>query len=558
MYDKRIAYFSMGSGIYNDLLTYGGGLEILAGDMIKEVMDHPTRYPMTFFHILWKKGYSLQRVNERGEVTDHEPQGNAWEKYLEDTGKEVEVSIFGKPVAVKIWKLKNGPVYYLDTDMEKNGEFCNITHFLYGGAWDHAEKERIAQEIVLGIGGVRAIDALGLHIDGYHYNDGHPAFVGLELISQRMKFYQATEPNMTEDERFQRAWRHVKERTAFTTHTNVPAGNESHSVDLLMEVGANAGLTHAQLERIGGNPFGMTVASLRLASRANGVSRLQVKAAKKMWSWVDGAPDIVAITNGVHPGTWWDPEIKKAFEAGNTLDIYYAHEACKSKLIQEVYKRTGVKFRAESLLIGFARRATEYKRWNLIFRDREHFEELVKNDDIQIVFAGKAHRADGAGKGFISEIYQLSQQYPNNVVFVEGYDIALAQKLVSGSDIWINNPRLLQEASGTSGIKSAMNGTLNLSTLDGWWPEAAYDGVNGFNIGIEFNEEFGKLDNEAQDDHDAKALLNALEHKVLPAYADKVLWTNMMHASIMTSVKQYSTGRMLDEYFVNLYNNLKS
>lgn len=551
MYEKRIAYFSMGSGIYNDLLTYGGGLEILAGDMIKEVMDNQKLYPITFFHILWKKGYSMQRVNERGEVTDHEPQGNAWERYLEDTGKEVEVSIFGKPVAVKIWKLKNGPVYYLDTDMEKNGEFCNITHYLYGGAWNHAEKERIAQEIVLGIGGVRAIDALGLQIDGYHYNDGHPAFAGLELISQRMEHYRLHESGMSDEERFQRAWRHVKDRTAFTTHTNVPAGNESHSVDLLMEVGANAGLTHAQLERIGGNPFGMTVASLRLASMANGVSRLQVMAAKDMWHWVDGAPNFIAITNGVHPGTWWNPSIKQAFEAKSVQGIYGAHEHCKADLIKEIKLRTGVQFRQESILIAFARRATEYKRWNLIFREKARFEYLIKTYDMQIVFTGKAHRHDTSGKGFISEIYHLSKQYPNNVVFLEGYNIELAQKLVAGADVWLNNPRVPLEACGTSGMKAAMNGTLNVSTLDGWWREAAYHGVNGFNIG---NGEFGS---NFQDENDAKALMHVLKYEVLPTYENKPIWMNMMYASIMMA-KQYSTGRMVEEYFVNLYNYLKS
>lgn len=221
----------------------------------------------------------------------------------------------------------------MDTDLDKNGDLCNITHHLYGGAWDHADKERIAQEIVLGIGGVRAIDALGLEIDGYHYNDGHPAFAGLELISKRMEFYRQKEPGHSEEDYFKRAWRHVKERTAFTSHTNVPAGNESHSIDLMMEVGANAGLTYEQLQRIGGNPFGMTVASLRLASMANGVSRIQVMAAKDMWHWVDGSPNFIAITNGVHPGTWWDYDIRKSFEYCDIEGVYRSHQHCKLKLI---------------------------------------------------------------------------------------------------------------------------------------------------------------------------------------------------------------------------------
>lgn len=548
MYSKKIAYFSMGSGIYNDLLTYGGGLEILAGDMIKEVIDSNGKYPMTFFHLLWKKGYTLQSVNENGEVIDYEPTNNNWQKYLIDTGKTVSVRIFQSDVIVKIWKLKNGPVYYLDTDIPENKGFCNITHHLYGGAWDHPEKERIAQEIVLGVGGVRAIQALGLLIDGYHYNDGHPAFVGVELISQRMKHYRNVYPEMSENDRFLRAWKYVKERTAFTTHTNVPAGNESHSINLLMEVGANVDLSYEQMETIGGNPFGMTVASLRLASMANGVSRIQVLAAKDMWHFVKEAPNIIAITNGVHKPTWQDRRIAEAFKNLDIDGIYEAHKICKKELVDIINERIDGHFDENRLLIAFARRATEYKRWNLIFRDKKKFEHLIEKYNIQIVFAGKAHRHDSSGKSFISEVYHLSKKYPNNVVFLEGYDIALAQKLVSGADIWLNNPRVPLEACGTSGMKAAMNGVLNFSTLDGWWREADMHGINGWNIG---NGEY------YQDESDSKYLIHTLETEVLSTYSRPEIWKNKMFASIVTS-EQYTTTRMVEEYYVNLYNYLKS
>lgn len=553
MYTKKIAYFSMGSGIYNDLLTYSGGLEILAGDMIKEVMDNQSLYPMTFFHILWKKGYSLQRMLENGEVMDEEPQGNAWAEYLQDTGKKVLVKIFGRDVAVKVWKLKNGPVYYLDTDLEENGDLCNITHHLYGGAWDNSEKERIAQEIVLGIGGIRAIEALGLEIDGYHYNDGHPAFAGIELISKMIKKFKAEEPHLNDEQLFANALKYVKNRTAFTTHTNVPAGNESHSVELLMEVGANVDLNYDQMVKIGGNPFGMTVASLRLSSMANGVSRIQVLAAKDMWHWVKEAPNIIAITNGVHKGTWQNPGIAKAFKAKNIDGVYNAHQECKKELVQIINERTGKNFREDKFLIAFARRATEYKRWDLIFRKRRSFEVLIEKYGVQIVFAGKAHRHDREGKRFLSEIYHLSKKYPNNVVFLEGYNIELAQKLVAGADIWLNNPRVPLEACGTSGMKAAMNGTLNVSTLDGWWREAAMHGINGWNIG-----NVADAGNMFQDENDAKSLMNVLTYEVLPAYNNLPVWKNMMFASIVTSNYQYSTSRMVEEYYVNLYNYLKS
>lgn len=551
MYTKRIAYFSMGSGIYNDMRTYGGGLELLAGDMIWEVIDQNGKFPMYFFHILWKKGYSQQHLTENGDVIDEDPSVNNWQDYVEDTGKKVYVTIYNRKVWLKIWKLKAGPVYYLDAELEENGDFANITNHLYGGSWDNDEKERIAQEIVLGVGGVRAIEALELEVDGYHYNDGHPAFAGLELISQRMELYKASNIDMTDEEMFERAWKHVKARTAFTTHTNVPAGNESHSVDLMMEIGANVGLTKEQVVRIGGNPFGMTVASLKLSSMANGVSRIQVLAAKDMWHWVENAPNIIAITNGVNKRRWQDTRIANAFECNDVLALREAHEKCKSELIAMIKERSGIEFDQNKIIITFARRATEYKRWNLIFRERERFEFLIKECGIQLVFAGKAHRKDVQGKGFITEIYQLSKMYPQNIVFLEGYDIDLAKILVRGSDIWLNNPRVPLEACGTSGMKAAINGTLNLSTLDGWWREAAIDEVNGWNIGD------GATDGGFQDEKDAKSLMHVLKYKVIPVYQDRRTWNNMMFASIVTA-NQYTTGRMVEEYYTNLYNYLKT
>ena len=321
---------------------------------------------------------------------------------------------------------------------------------------------------------------------------------------------------------------------------------------MLIELGANVDLTRAELEKIGGEPnFGMTVASLRLASMANGVSRIQVLAARDMWHWIEEAPNIIAITNGVHKGTWQDDDIGSAFCKNDVKGIYEAHTRCKKELLRIINERTGVEFKEDRILIAFARRATEYKRWNLIFREKERFEFLIKNYDIQLVFAGKSHRNDTSGKKFISDVYYLSKQYPNNVVFLEGYDISLAQKLVSGANVWLNNPRVPLEACGTSGMKAAMNGTLNLSTLDGWWREAAIHGVNGWNIGD------GNPNSLFHDEDDAKSLMRVLKYEVIPAYENKDVWANMMYASIVTA-NQYSTSRMVEEYYVNLYNYLKT
>lgn len=553
MYTKKVAYFSMGSGIHNDFLTYSGGLEILAGDMIKEVIDSYPLHPITFFHLLWKKGYAYQRILANGEVIDVEPTNNNWEQYVEDTGKKVHVKIFGHDVAVKIWKLKEGPVYYLDTDLDENHGFHNITHHLYGGAWDNSAKERIAQEIVLGIGGVRAIEALGLEIDGYHYNDGHPAFAGIELISQRMDYYRTMKPGLTENGCFEHALKYVKDRTVFTTHTNVPAGNESHNVDLLMEVGANSGLTREQMVKIGGDPFGMTVASLKLSSKANGVSRIQTLAAKKMWAGVDTAPDIIAITNGVHRRTWQDSDIGKAFMACNLDGIYNAHQSRKQEVLDLVYEKTGVRFKLDKLTIIFARRGTEYKRGDLIAREEAMLDYLINTHGIQIIYAGKAHRDDKDGKAIIGWMGKISKKYPNNIVYLEGYDIDMAQDLVSGGDIWLNNPRYLNEACGTSGMKGAMNGTLNLTTADGWCREGIIHGVNGWIIGDAKVEE-----SWLQDQKDAKSLMDLLINEIVPMYhGDKQHWKQMMFASIAMSIYQYSTTRMVEEYEVNLYNHIK-
>lgn len=546
MYTKKVAYFSMGTGIYSDFLTYGGGLEILAGDMLKGVMDSNGLYPMTFIHILWKKGYVAQKINEDGTVRNEDPDFNNWEEYLIDTGKNVFVKIFNEDVKLKIWKLKNGPAYFLDADIPENNHFRNITWYLYGGAWDDREKERIAQEIVLGIGGVRALKELGISVDYYHYNDGHPAFAGLELISQFIN--ETNFENKSGKELFNEAFMRVKKMTRFTTHTNVPAGNESHSISVMVEVGATLDLTYDQVKKIGGEPFNMTVASLNLSARANGVSRLQVLAAREMWKDVEYLPPIIAITNGVHPGTWRSRELENAFNRANIDRIYNIHLLNKRVLIEYINKTKGVNFKECNLTIAFARRATEYKRWLLIFKDRENFEKLIFKYNIQFVFAGKSHRYDTDGQKFIAEVNKISKVFPNNVVFLEGYDISLAQKLVSGVDIWQNNPRVPFEACGTSGMKAAMCGVLNVSTADGWWREGCVENVSGWTVPTPSNQ----MTQDEVDEADAKNLLHIYDSIVVHEFRDRELWARKMFAAMVMS-QQYTTSRMIEEYFVNLY-----
>lgn len=549
MYTKKVAYFSMGTGIYSDLLTYGGGLEILAGDMLKGVIDSNGLYPMTFVHILWKKGYVTQKINDDCTVRNEDPAFNNWKEYLVDTGKTVTVRIFYADIIVKIWKLKTGPAYFLDTDIPENGEFRNITWYLYGGAWHNAEKERIAQEIVLGIGGVRALQALDIDVDYYHFNDGHPAFAGFELISQAMKAFRNADGVISDTSLFDKVLASVKKKIRFTTHTNVPAGNESHSIATMSEVGATLDLSYEQIRRIGGgDSLNMTVASLNLSARANGVSRLQVLAARDMWKNVEFLPPIIAITNGVHTGTWRNSKLSEAFARSDLQQIYDIHQQNKKELIDYINNAKGVHFKESNLTIAFARRATEYKRWLLIFKDKKAFENLIIKHGIQFVFAGKSHRYDYDGQHFIQAVNRIAKEYPDNVVFLEGYDISLASKLVAGADIWQNNPRVPLEACGTSGMKAAMNGVLNVSTADGWWREGCVENVSGWTVPTPDSN----LSQEEVDEADAKNLVNIYDTIVAHEYEDRELWSRKMFASMVMS-EQYCASRMIEEYFVNLY-----
>ena len=280
---------------------------------------------------------------------------------------------------------------------------------------------------------------------------------------------------------FHEAWGATREEVVFTTHTPVPAGNEYHDHGLLQYMGAYNGLNYEQMELLGGDPFGMTVAGLRLSMVANGVAKLHGITSRNMWSDIDDAAPIIAITNGVHQKTWQDEGIRKA--AGSHLALWRAHMAAKRRLLKAIQERTGAQLDERKLLIGFARRAAAYKRSDLIFQRPDVIEPLLQSGQVQIVFAGKAHPDDRAGQSIISHLVQMAARFPNSVVFIPNYDMEIARLLVSGCDVWLNNPQRPLEASGTSGIKAAMNGVLNLSILDGWWPEGCWHGSTGWQIG---------------------------------------------------------------------------
>jgi len=347
---------------------------------------------------------------------------------------------------------------------------------------------------------------------------------------------------------FEAAWKKTRKEVVFTTHTPVIQGNESHPLRRLQYMGAHLGMTQKQLKALGGDPFNMTVAALRLSKKANAVAQLHGATAKKMWRKVKGRSKIIAITNGIHLPTWVDSEMLRA--AKKDGDLWGRHVKNKKALIRFVKQRTGVKLDSRKLLIGFSRRAVPYKRSDLIFSKSKVVSPLLKSGKIQIIFSGKTHPLDDNGKEIVANLVAMMRKFPQSVVYLENYDMTIGRHLTRGADVWLNNPRRPKEASGTSGMKAAMNGVLNCSILDGWWPEACQHGVNGWQFGDAYeNENEKKLDA-----HDRDALYKILLEEVLPTYYDdRPKWVKMMKASIQSTREAFSVKRMLEEYYALLY-----
>ena len=530
----KVAYFCMEYGLDDRFKAYAGGLGILAGDYIKGAKDHD--FPIVGIGIKWKQGYTAQRIGPDGKPYDS--YHNYEYDFLKDTGVSVNVTIRETEVTCKVWLLEefgNAPLYLLDTDIPDNPDSWT-TGQLYG--W--FGEERIAQEIVLGIGGVRALRKLGIDIDLYHFNEGHALFAGFELLREKM---QGPDLMIFED-----ALEATKEEVVFTTHTPIIQGNESHPIEKIMYMGANLCLGRPQLKELGGDPFNMTVGALRLSKKSNAVAQLHAVTANKMWEHIDNRSEIVGITNAIHLGTWVDQAMLDAAENGD--DLWTPHQKNKQDLIDYIKEKTGQEFSMDKLLIGFSRRAAPYKRSDFIFTDPDIVGPLFENQTIQIVFSGKAHPLDDVGKDIVTRLVAMSKKYPQSVAFIEDYDMKTGATLTRGSDIWLNNPRRPKEASGTSGMKAAMNGVLNFSTLDGWWPEACNHGINGWQFGDGFESE----DEAVLDEHDLKGLYKVLQEEVIPTYyEDREKWLEMMNASIQDCREEFAVKRMLEEYYEKLY-----
>lgn len=598
--EVTIAYFSAEFGLHESLPIYSGGLGVLAGDHVKEASD--LGLPFVAVGFIYPQGYFRQRLDQSGWQEAIYSKLNfadiAAMPALTANGREVvvEVDLPGRTIYAKVYRIQVGRVslFLMDTDIHPNSpQDRELSARLYGGD----QEMRIAQEIVLGIGGVRALRQLGIHPNVWHMNEGHSAFLVLELVREKV----------AQGMPFDEAWRDVRAQSVFTTHTPVPAGNDAFPPHLMEKYFGSfwpqLGLTREQFFNIAlqhqqwGPTFAMTVLALKGSHAHNGVSKLHGHVARSMWRWLypgaaqDEVP-ITSITNGVHSSTWLAPAMRRLYDEAlgpdweEELDnvalwanvrnipderLWEVRQALKRDLVAIVRERVRQRhlrlgsppqiwpvLDEEILTIGFARRFATYKRATLLFREPERLKALLNRSDrpVQIIFAGKAHPADDPGKLFIQQVYQMSQQpgFLGRILFVEEYDMALARALVQGVDVWLNTPRRPHEASGTSGQKAGLNGVVNVSILDGWWPEA-YNGKNGWAIGEE--REYSSQDE--QDWHDSQHLYRILEQEVIPTYYDRGSdgiphrWLAISKESIATIAPVFSTRRMVKEYVTRLY-----
>ncbi|MCP9485709.1 MAG: alpha-glucan family phosphorylase [Gaiellaceae bacterium MAG52_C11] len=536
----RVAYFSMEFGLHERLPIYSGGLGVLAGDHLKAAAD--LGLPLVGVGLLYRGGYFRQGIDAAGRQTEDYQPVDPEAAGLEREPVSVEVDVGGTAIEAAVWRKDVGsvPLYLLEVDW--------LTDALYGGDREH----RIRQELLLGVGGIRALAALGIEPTVFHLNEGHSAFLQIERVRALVAGGLETKA----------ALEHVRRSSVFTTHTPVPAGNEVFGAELVARyvgpLAAEAGLGEEallDLGRSGDEPgFGLTPLALRLSSSANGVSGLHGEVAREMWEWLWPGQEtpIGHVTNGVHLGTWLDPALAEllrsagvrpeappdeaSWESARVTDpeaLWRVHAAAKARLAE----RAGIE--RDLLTIGFARRFATYKRAGLVFSDVERLLALP----VQLVVAGKAHPADAPGKDVMQEIVELARERraQGRVVFLENYDIGLARTLVRGCDVWLNTPTRPLEASGTSGMKAAVNGVLNLSVLDGWWAEG-------------YSAEVGWAIDGVSDEADREQLYRLLEHEIVPTFTgDRERWVTMMQESIAQLAPRFSMHRAVIEYVERYY-----
>ncbi len=584
---KRIvAYFSMEIALENAMPSYSGGLGVLAGDTIRAAAD--LRLPMVAVSLLYRRGYFTQRLAEDGSQTE-EPVEWRVEDFLQEEPARASVSIEDRRVELRCWRYTvkgvrgfEVPVYFLDADLPSNAvSDRNLTGTLYGGDSYY----RLCQEVVLGIGGVRILRALGYNdLTRYHMNEGHAALLSLELLAEEAREAGRASIRGEDIEK-------VRGKCVFTTHTPVPAGHDRFPMEYLTRVFPKqtefldlkdasaadfmkrvlqAEQTYPGIQEAarGGATLNLTQLALSLSTYVNGVAKVHGETSRQMFPHVP----IEAITNGVHAGTWTSPAFQQLFdryipswrEDNYSLrgalglpaeDVWSAHLIAKHELFEEVRKKTGLNFDGEVFTIGFARRATGYKRADLILADLDRLRQIAKNAGaFQIIYAGKAHPNDGGGKDIIRHIFQAKKALRKAVpiVFLDDYNLDLGGKITSGVDLWLNTPQFPLEASGTSGMKAALNGVPSLSILDGWWVEGHIEGVTGWSIGE--SRRVASVGVATDNAAEAESLYSKLEGVILPLYyAERSRFLGIMQHAIAINGSFFNTQRMVQQYITDAY-----
>jgi len=559
---RTIAYFSMEVGLEPAMPTYSGGLGVLAGDTIRSAAD--LQVPMVAVTLLHRKGYFHQKLDASGWQRE-EPAEWIIEDFLKEMLPRASVTIEGRIVHLRAWRHEVSGIsgfkvtaYFLDTDLRENSEWDRtLTHFLYGGDQHY----RLCQEVILGIGGVRILRALGYdRIERFHMNEGHSSLLTLELLDEEARKAGRQSISQIDIDA-------VREKCIFTTHTPVPAGHDQFPMDLVRRIIGNREIFD-DMEDVFccEGLLNMTYLALNLSGYVNGVAKKHGEVSRLMFaSYV-----IDSITNGVHAGTWVSGPFQKLYDryirewrqdnfsfryalSIPKEEIWRAHQEVKRRLIHQVNRETGGRMDVDVLTIGFARRATTYKRGDLLFTDIERLRSIsLKAGSFQIVYAGKAHPQDQAGKELIKRIFQTKEQLKHDVkiAYLENYDMELGKMITSGVDLWLNTPQPPMEASGTSGMKAALNGVPSFSVLDGWWIEGCIEGVTGWSIG-EARRDTEESSNWSKD---ASSLYDKLEHIILPLfYQDRDRFVDVMRNSIAINGSFFNTHRMMQEYVLKAY-----
>jgi starch phosphorylase len=583
--ERMVAYFSMEIALEAGLPTYSGGLGVLAGDTIRSAAD--LKVPMVAITLLHRKGYFYQRLDASGWQTE-EPAEWVVADFLQEMPPRVTVQLEGRPVKIRAWKYEvkgisgsTVPVYLLDCDLPENTEWDRkLTHYLYGGdAW-----YRLCQETVLGIGGVRMLRALGCNsLTRFHMNKGHASLLTVELLYEQAR--KAGRKTIVAED-----LEAVRQQCIFTTHTPVPAGHDQFPVEMVQRLMgqrdihldlsnvlvasfANHVVRRGDGSAVGENPIGgadmlnMTYLALNLSHYVNGVAKKHAEVSRLMFAEYQ----VDAITNGVHAATWTSPSFQALFDrhiAGWREDnfslryalgiaspeVWEAHCAAKRELVQYVNRETNAGLDADVLTLGFARRTATYKRADLPFRDLDRLRGIAaKAGRLQIIYAGKAHPQDQAGKQLIQRIFQARDALRNDirVCYLANYDMDLARRLLAGVDVWLNTPEPPMEASGTSGMKAALNGVPSLSVLDGWWIEGCIEGVTGWALGERCDITTNPGDRAACD---AVSLYDKLERVVIPLfYKDRERFLDVMRHAIALNGSFFNTQRMVQQYVLRAY-----